>query len=100
LQIGLLLLNLEGNGLGDDGLALLCPGLARNASLLEVNLADNQIGGRPDALHGITEFAQVVSGCPPPPPPLPTLFLNGHQDREPYQIGRGRTEDERADDWG
>jgi len=71
-QSGLLLLNLEGNRLGDGGLELLCPGLYKNTSLVELNLADNGIGDNPSDLVPMETFARVLVGHKT----LATLDLN------------------------
>jgi len=60
--LGLKLLNLEGNHIGDEGLAFLCPGLEANVSLVELNLADNGIGTNAHDLAPISMFAGVISG--------------------------------------
>jgi hypothetical protein len=60
--LGLKLLNLQGNRLGDEGLAYLCPGLEANQSLVELNLADNGIGTNPHDLNPMSMFAGVISG--------------------------------------
>jgi hypothetical protein len=44
---------------GDSGLSDLLPGLHKNVSLIELNLADNQIGANPSDVGAMEQFAQV-----------------------------------------
>uniref|UniRef100_A0A7S2SFQ2 Uncharacterized protein n=1 Tax=Rhizochromulina marina TaxID=1034831 RepID=A0A7S2SFQ2_9STRA len=59
-KLGLTLLNLRGNYLGDAGLGNLCPGLSRTASLTELSLADNSIGSNPDDLEPLRMFSETL----------------------------------------
>jgi hypothetical protein len=47
---------------GDRGLSDLLPGLHKNATLLELNVADNQIGADPARVAVMEQFAQVSTG--------------------------------------
>jgi len=61
-KLGLTLLNLRGNHLGDGGLSILCGGLARAVKLEELCLADNGIGSdsTPERLEALRIFSEVL----------------------------------------
>ncbi|CAM9998429.1 unnamed protein product, partial [Phaeothamnion confervicola] len=59
----LTVLNLQGNRIGADGLARMAPGLARNASLAFLSVADNEIGGCEADATALETFRDAMVSC-------------------------------------
>ena len=73
---GIILCNLTGNKLSDEGLRKLSPGLALNKTLKQLNLNDNRIGSiaSPRSIVSMETFAKVLQIHPV----LDTLWLKGN----------------------
>lgn len=63
-KLGLQRLALQGNKLGGEGLSAIAKGLARSASLVQIELADNAIDATEEDTAALAEFAAAAVACP------------------------------------